>query len=87
MEALEAALQRERRSAAEKDARQKLNVDRLRRQIADLQVRCTTIECIPNVHLVHLPDRACADEQLMEQLQTKISGGRGTDLYYQEIAK
>ena len=39
VETLEEALRHERRSAAEKEARNKLNVDRLRRQISELQVR------------------------------------------------
>jgi hypothetical protein len=38
VETLEAALEQERRRAAEKEARNKLNVDRLRRQITALQV-------------------------------------------------
>lgn len=43
VDTLEESLRHERRSAAEKEARNKLNVDRLRRQIADLQVRvCST---------------------------------------------
>lgn len=43
MEALEATLAEERRTARAKDARHKLIVERLRRQIVELQVRqyCT----------------------------------------------
>ncbi len=40
MDALQATLDQERKAAQAKDARYKLTVDRLRSQIADLQVGC-----------------------------------------------
>ena len=38
---MEAILEHERRAAREKEARHKLEADRLRRQIKELRVRCT----------------------------------------------
>lgn len=47
MEALEATLAEERRTARAKEARHKLIVERLRRQIVELQVRAPALHLVP----------------------------------------
>ena len=66
VEALEEALRHERRSAADKDARNKLNVDRLRRQIAEMQARmvahspvCMLIYRSASFNLLYAPGVCC----------------------------
>ena len=92
VEALEESLRHERRSAAEKEARNKLNVDRLRRQIAQLQVRArgrstARFTCIHVlVSFISLTPEALAVRRAVNHVSVIASGSRAREQDSQDFS-